>query len=238
MLDSLGYRQIMFQGTSADFAATRGFFTSHKIEMRDDKYFQSHKILQGNFQGMWGIKDSVIFGFVKDYLQTYTDSKPFVLYISTMDTHHPDGFVDTQYCQGFEKTFENAVRCSDKIISDFVMWVQNSKFKDNTSIIILGDHKSMKQNFFPANTKRSIYNAFIGTHFPQEKLKNRLISHFDVTLLFLESLGISIESFGLGRNPLRSQTLLESLGEQNLAQELKIPSKIYESFWNLNPKKL
>ena len=96
----------------------------------------------------------------------------------------------------------------------------------------------MKQDFFPPQAKRGIYNAFINTHFPQERLKNRLISHFDVTLLFLESIGISIEKFGLGRNPLHSQTLLESLGEQNLANGLKAPSKIYEGFWNLNKTKL
>lgn len=238
VLDSLGYAQVMFQGTSADFAAARGFFTSHKIAMRDYKYFESRQMLQGDFQGMWGAKDSVIFAFAKDYLQAYTESKPFALYISTMDTHHPNGFVDTQYCQGFEKTFQNAVRCSDTIISDFVAWVQGSRFKDNTSIIILGDHKSMKQNFFPPDTKRSIYNAFINTHFPKEKLKNRLISHFDITPLFLESLGISIERFGLGRNPLYSQTLLESLGEQSLAQGLRAPSRIYEGFWNLDKTKL
>lgn len=206
--------------------------------MRDHKYFKTHDMLHGEIQGMWGVKDSVLFDFVKDYLQHYTQDRPFALYISTMDTHHPDGFVDTQYCPDLEKTFQNAVRCSDRIISDFVEWVRQSRFKDNTSIIILGDHKSMKQNFFPPESKRSVYNAFLDTHFPAHRLKNRLISHFDVTLLLLESLGISIQSFGLGRNPLHSQTLLESLGEQELAKGLKAPSKIYESFWNPNPTKL
>lgn len=238
VLDSLGYTQVMFRGANADFAGARGFFTSHQIEMRDYKYFESHKILHGDFKGAWGVKDSIIFTQAKNFLDSYKTNKPFALYILTADTHHPNGFVDTQYCQGFEKTFQNAVRCSDKIINDFVSWVQSSRFKDNTSIIILGDHKSMKQDFFPPQAKRGIYNAFINTHFPQERLKNRLISHFDVTLLFLESIGISIEKFGLGRNPLHSQTLLESLGEQNLANGLKAPSKIYEGFWNLNKTKL
>ena len=241
MLDSLGYHQVMFQGSDANFAATKGFFNSHHIQMRDSKYFENNKMLQGEFGGAWGVKDSIVFHFAKDYLENYDDKKPFALYLSTIDTHFPNGFVDPKICPNLTPDYENAIYCTDKVINNFVEWFKSSKYAKNTSLIILGDHLSMKQEFFPQDSKRAVYNAFINTNIkPKNKeiTKNRRLSHFDITPMILESLGIHIDAFGLGRNPLTQRTLLENLGEEELNENLKKPSRIYEGFWNINKQKL
>ena len=231
----------MFQGSDANFAATKGFFNSHHIQMRDSKYFENNKMLQGEFGGAWGVKDSIVFHFAKDYLENYDEKKPFALYILTADTHFPDGFVDPEVCPNLSSTYENSVTCADKIINDFVTWFKTSKYAKNTSLIILGDHLSMKQKFFPQDSKRAVYNAFINTNINlknKEITKNRSLSHFDITPMILESLGIHIDAFGLGRNPLTQRTLLENLGEDEFNENLRKPSRVYEGFWNINKQKL
>ena len=83
-----------------------------------------------------------------------------------------------------------------------------------------------------------MYNAFINakwTKNPSRKLiKRRVISHFDIAPLILDSLGIRAESFGLGRNPLYGKTLIESaFNIDSFNDELKLRSKVYDSLWEV-----
>lgn len=177
----------------------------------------------------------MIFGFAKDYLNAA--NKPFALYISTLDTHGPQGFVDKEHCPNLDNSYESAYLCIDKVVSDFIDYLQNSRFKDNTTIIILGDHLSSAYFIKAPIISRSVYNAFINakwTKTPTHKLiKGRIISHFDITPLILDSLGIRAESFGLGRNPLYGKTLIESaFNIDSFNDELKLRNKIYDSLWD------
>lgn len=242
ILQGLDYTQIYFSGMNADFAGTKFFFESHGVEVRDLAYFQAQKLipkkLPKELKGFWDLKDTKVFELAKEYLSNLNENKPFALYISTIDTHAPRGFVDTTLCQGKDYSYQSAILCADKIISDFVNFVQKSKFKDNTTIVILGDHLSMERGFFPPQTNRAIYNAFINAKFTRpattHAVKNRILSHFDIAPLILDAVGVKTLAFGLGRNPLYQQTLLEStfsLDEFN--EKLSQRNKLYDSFWNV-----
>ena len=240
ILGDLGYTQAYFSNFDSTFGGNKFFFESHSVEVMDLPYFQSANLvpkeLPKDMQGIWGLKDFEVFKLAKNHLESMSDSQPFALYISTIDTHSGSHFTDNKHCKGVSSDYKGAILCSDKIISDFVQFVENSRFGDRTTIIILGDHLSMQQFFFPQNAKRFIYNAFINPQFTQKptlKLtKNRQITHFDITPLILDSLGIRTQSFGLGRNPLLSKTLLES--EFDLEQFNALiwqRNKIYDGFW-------
>ena len=239
ILHNLGYKQAYFGSQDAKFAGTENFLESHKIEVLDSKYFESKgllpKKLPPSIKGAWDAKDSVIFSFAKDYLNA--TNEPFALYISTLDTHGPQGFIDKEQCPNLDNSYENAYLCTDKIVSDFVDYLQQSRFRDNTTIIILGDHLSAAHFIKAPIISRSVYNAFINakwTKNPSRKLiKRRVISHFDIAPLILDSLGIRPESFGLGRNPLYGKTLIESAYNiDNFNDELKLRSKVYDSLWD------
>lgn len=237
----LGYKQSIIAGTDFSFAGKRNFFESHHIKVMDLPYFQDKNLLPNplpnQFLGAWSLKDAKMFDLAKAYLSEV--NQPFALYILNVDTHFPEGFVDKNYCKGIKDDYQGAILCADTIIYDFVKFVQNSPLADNTSIIILGDHLTMKQNFFPKNAKhRFIYNAFINAKFtqkPTKKLtKERTLNHFDLTPLLLDSIGIKAEFFGLGRNPLYHKSLLESeFSIEELNEELKKRNKIYDSFWEV-----
>lgn len=244
VLSDLGYKQAYFSSADLKFAGTRGFLQTHKVEVRDFIYFQNQKLLPEivppNLLGLWGAKDAVIFGFARDYIKNEAKT-PFALYISTIDTHisnTDDDFVDREYCPNVEQGYSGTIKCTDKIISDFVKFVQESDIGKNTTIVILGDHLSRLQGVFPPQTERFVFNTFINAKFTQKPsphlIKNRFLSHFDMTPLILDSIGLKTEFFGLGRNPLYQKTLLESSFYTSEFNELLSKrNKMYDKFWEV-----
>ncbi|MDE6886535.1 MAG: hypothetical protein K2P17_05815 [Helicobacteraceae bacterium] len=73
----------------------------------------------------------------------------------------------------------------------------------------------MKQNYFKENAPRFIFNIFINPSFSKnpsaDLIKNRKLSHFDITALILDSLNIKTKVFGLGRNPLYQKNFTRNL---------------------------
>ena len=245
ILAQIGYKQAYFSNLDSKFSGMRYLMESHSVEVLDLPYFQSQNIvpnpLPKDMQGYWDIKDAELFKLAKNHLDSLGDSQPFALYISTIDTHSGSIFVDKEHCNEIGADYKGAVLCSDKIISDFVRFVQNSRFGANTTIIILGDHLSMMVFVFPDNAKRFIYNAFINPQFTQKPTialtKNRKLTHFDITPLILDSLGIRAESFGLGRNPLYGATLLESdFDIDSFNALLAQRNNLYDSFWEVKKR--
>ena len=234
VLDFLGYNQAVFTGADGGFGGYSQFIKNQHFSEFDARYFRAQGYISGDYRSAWGVEDYKLFSFVKKYLEAYNKDAPFAIFISTIDSHFP-GFVDSEFCKDLDFSYANAVRCSDKIIGDFVRFVADSRFWDNTSIVILGDHFTMERGFVPPNTKQYIYNAFINPRFsvnPSANLtKNRELTHYDFTALILDSLGIRTKAFGLGRNPLYGKTLIEQYGLENFNELIAQPSKIYESFW-------
>ena len=234
ILDLLGYNQAVFTGADGGFGGYSQFIKNQHFSEFDVRYFRAQGYIPQDYRTAWGIEDAKLFSFAKKYLESYDKKEPFALYISTVDTHFPV-FVDKAFCADLDLNYKNAFKCSDRIISDFVRFVQDSHFGKNTSIVIVGDHLSMERDFVPPNTKRYIYNAFINPRFSVnpsfELVKNRSLTHYDITALILDSLGFQVKAFGLGRNPLYGKTLIEEYGLENFNELITQPSKVYESFW-------
>lgn len=230
ILKKNNYNQVAFLGYDTSFAGSKHFFQSHNIDILDEKDFKKYGELK---YGFWGIKDSQIFEFTKDYLNNYHSNLPFAIYIPTVDTHFPGGFTDREYCKNIKNnSLDDAIKCSDKIIYDFVSWVMKQDFYNNTTIIILGDHLSGLSLRYE---NRNIYNVFINPKFSKNinnnLVKYRILSHFDMTPLILDSIGFKVEYFGLGRNPLYSKTLLEEYGLKEINDLIIKDSKFYRSLW-------
>ena len=239
ILKDLGYKQSFVAGTDFSFAGKRNFLQSHNIEVMDLKYFQKKgvlpKKLPKDMEGVWSLKDAKMFELAKDYLEQQNDSNPFALYILTVDTHGPQGFVDKEHCPNLDNSYESAYLCTDKIVSDFVDYIKHSRFKDNTTIVILGDHLSIA-HFIKPHSTRNVFNAFINAKFTKQSLnatKNRKLSHFDIAPLILDSIGLRVESFGLGRNPFYQKSLIEgAYNIDSFNDELKLRNKIYDRLWD------
>ncbi len=63
----------------------------------------------------------------------------------------------------YPEQYANAIVCASKQARNFVEWVKEQKWYENTTIVIVGDHTSMNKYFWDdiGNYERTIYNCFI-----------------------------------------------------------------------------
>lgn len=234
ILHNNGYKQVAIMGQDASFAGTRNFFTSHNVEVRDLIYYKEHNLLPKNYWVNWGMEDSKVFKFSKDFLSKIDNKTPFALYISTLNTHTPYGYSDAN-CKIHNDSYTNAISCSDKEIYDFIEWVKKQSFYKNTTIVVLGDHLSMNLSYFKPHTKRKVFDLFINPawkNLPNKVIKNRQFSHFDMFPTMLSSLGFEVRKAGLGVNlTTGDKTLLEQIGKDKFNKNLNLDSKLYDSLW-------
>ena len=121
------------------------------------------------------------------------------------------------------------------MIADFISWIQEQDFYENTTIILTGDHPTMQENFYNINNDydRVVYNAFINSKVLPINNKNRVFSTMDMFPTTLAALGVSIEGdrLGLGTNLFSSKkTIPEEIGLDNFNKELKKSSDYYYKY--------
>ena len=163
------------------------------------------------------------------------DDKPFNLTLLTANTHFTDGYLEEDCDKVFDNDYANSFYCSDNLINEFIDWVKEQDFYDNTTIIITGDHLTMQENFYNIddNYTRTVYNAFINSRVVPSNEKNRVFTTMDMFPTTLASLGASIEGdrLGLGTNLFSDKrTLAEEYGIQKLNKELKKNSNYYYKY--------
>lgn len=254
ILATHNYNQVMIMGENDEFVAKGAFLSSHHIKSNDLKHYKDLCALPSDYSHQWGFSDGYLFRFAKDELLKLKEANnPFALYLLTNNTHSPDSFIES-FCENSDETsMQNALKCDDNLIAEFIAWVEKQPFYENTTILIVGDHL-MNANIPLPRQSRRIYNAFINPRFcgdshpksrkdSRQKIqkdsrpnsanlstKSRNLSHFDFAPLILDSLGICTKSFGLGRNPLLGQTLLETYGA-DFGRHINEDSRLYDSFW-------
>jgi len=167
------------------------------------------------------------------------------LQLLTIDTHFTDGYLDETCAKTFANQYDNVHACSSKQVADFIAWVQNQPFYDNTTIVLSGDHLGMQTSYYDqkitdANYQRTIYNAFINSATTANKTHNRQMTTLDMYPSTLAALGVKIDGdrLGLGTNLFSDkQTLSEQLGGvNNLSSELSKRSEFYEKRIFSQPK--
>ena len=163
--------------------------------------------------------------------------EPFNYTLLTADTHFTDGYLDDSCEKHFADRYLNSYYCNDKKINDFINWIKEQDFYDNTTIIITGDHLTMQANMTDLmqiedskNYNRSIYNVFINSKVSTNNTKNRLFNSFDIYPTTLSSLGFTIKGdrLGLGTNLFSNKkTLIEKYDNEYINRELEKESKFY-----------
>lgn len=237
ILSKEGYNQELMIGSDAAFGARDSFFRAHgNYRLFDYKYAKEAGLIPSNYYEWWGFEDSKLFDFAKSELNRLSkEDKPFNLSLLTVDTHFLHGYKCHKCGDDFKEQYSNVIACSDKQVSDFINWIKEQDFYDNTTIVIAGDHTTMDSGFIRRHLDKSApRKSFVCYLNAPENLKR--ISHEYTTLdLFpttLASLGVTIpgDRLGLGVNLFSDKkTLLERLGIKKLNQELIKTSEYYKN---------
>ena len=237
ILEEEGYRQELVIGSDAEFGGRKLYFEQHGgYEIYDYYYSKNHGEIPEDYYVWWGYEDERMFEHAKERLnELAASSEPFNLTLLTVDTHFEDGYVCGLCTDEFgDDQYSNVMACSSRQVSEFVQWIQEQPFYENTTIVISGDHLTMDVDYcedVSSDYERKVYTAYINAPVSPETDTYGEYSTFDAFPTTLASLGAEIEGdrLGLGVNLYSSkETLIEQYGVESVNQGLSQKSALME----------
>lgn len=244
ILEQQGYNLVSLIGSNGEFAGMDKFVETHgKQKLLDTNFFAKRDGIELSLEKTTKLPDSQVFAYAKEELNKLKkENKPFAFTLMTLDTHYGTYRFADDVCErkfGPHNNIENVVSCSDKQISNFIEWIKEQDFYNNTVVVIIGDHLTMNQRF-TKDMDRKLVNVFINTPVAAINTKNRIFTPFDIYPTIIESLGAKIDGhrLGLGTSLFSDvPTLTEGkLKIEDLDIEVRKKSKIYD--WLLYGKKV
>jgi len=238
ILHDNGYTNVIMFGSDASFGGRKDYYSLHGNYIIKDYYTAKEDgIIEKNYKAFWGMEDSYLFEYAKkELLDLSKDDKPFNLNLLTVNTHFPNGYLEDENYKMFgDNDYANSICFSSKQVNEFVDWIREQDFYDNTTIVIVGDHLTMAKNEILDGIERSdrkIYNVIINSKVTPHNTKNRCFTSLDMFPTTLASIGVKIEGdrLGLGTNLFSDkQTLPEQYGRDFVSNELNAKSNFYDN---------
>jgi len=238
ILEKEGYRQELLIGSDAVFGGRQLYFEQHgDYEIYDYNYsLKSGEIPEG-YHVWWGYEDKKLFANAKTRISELAESdEPFNLTMLTVDTHFENGYV-CELCgdEYADDQYSNVMACSSRQVAEFLQWIQEQPFYENTTIVIAGDHPTMDGDYcenIEDDYERKVYTTYINAPVEVENNTYRQYSTFDYFPTTLASLGVNIEGnrLGLGVNLFSSEsTLVERYGVHEANRGLSQKSELIEN---------
>lgn len=232
ILSDAGYTQTLLIGSEAQFGGRKLYFQEHgNYEMEDYSYAIENGLIPSDYKVWWGYEDQKLFEFAKEkLLQLSQGDEPFNLTMLTVDTHFEDGYVCEQCPTEYDTQYSNVMACSSRQVGEFLKWIQQQDFYENTTIVISGDHPTMDSDYCAeidqeGNYDRRVFTAYINAAVYAQDQQERTYSTFDNFPTTLAALGVQIDGDRLG---LGTKTLLEEFGNSKVNAELKKKSEFIE----------
>ena len=237
LLHDNGYYQMLMVGSDATFGGRESYYASHHTDRIYDYYdaLQSGILPSEDYYVWWGMDDLYLYECAKtELLELAKQDQPFAFTMLTVDTHHISGYVCAKCGNEYDEQYENVISCASRQAAEFVAWIQQQDFYENTTIVICSDHLSMDNAYFSRKgydlSLRRIYNCFINAPVTPVSTKNRSFTTLDMFPTTVAALGCTIENdrLGLGTNLFSSTpTLCEELGNTVYSEELGKSTNYY-----------
>ncbi len=238
LLEEQGYKNVVEMGSSAGFGGLSAYYKGHgNYEIHDYDYAKQVGLIPDDYYVFWGYEDEKLFEFAKKEITELANSdNPFNYTMFTMDTHCEDGYVcrlcDNKYG---DNQYANVISCSDRQVSDFVKWIQQQDFYDNTTIVISGDHPTMDKDFcenINRDYQRKTYTCIINSAAKAQIDEHREYGTIDLYPTILASLGVELSSdrLGCGTNLYGTEkTIIEEYGKDVCMSEFSMGSEFVKS---------
>lgn len=237
ILQREGYNQTLMVGSDADFGGRQLYFTSHgDYTIHDYEYAVSEGLLDPGYFVWWGYEDQRLFENAKNELTRLSSlDAPFNLTLLTVDTHFEDGYVCPLCPDTFEDQYSNVMACSSRQTAEFIEWIQQQDFYEDTAVVLVGDHLTMDADYFSDlsidEEDRKVYTSFINAAVTPALNTAREFTTFDLFPTTLSAMGVTIQGdrLGLGTDLFSATpTHLETDGWETMDFELRHRSLFME----------
>lgn len=239
-----GYNNELMVGSKVEFGGRGVYFGKHgDYKLFDYTYALKNKMLPSDdYYVWWGFEDQKLFTFAKDELKDLASKgAPFNLTLLTVDSHFEDGYVCPLCKDEYGTQYANVMACSSRQLKEFIDWIKQQDFYENTTIVLNGDHLTMDKDFLAsidAQYDRRTFTAIINSAVKPEENKAREYNTLDLFPTTLAAMGCKIEGdrLGLGTNLYSSKkTLIEEFGEGYVNGELAKNSEFMNSISSWDP---
>ena len=239
LLKKQGYYQTFMFGSDGEYGGRKQFFEQHGIDKVYDLFTAyDDEIVPRGYWEWWGMEDKYLIEYAKqELLEISQKDQPFSIGMLTVDTHHISGYLCSDCENKYEAQYDNVLSCSSKRIAEFIDWIKQQDFYENTTIVITGDHCSMDEGYVNKyvgkDYVRRVYNCIINPA-PSLKIantKNREFATIDMYPTTLAALGCQIKGdrLAMGTNLFSGEkTICEKYDFEELCDELSKYSEFYE----------
>lgn len=245
VLSDNGYYQAFMVGSDANFGNRSLYYTQHKTDKIYDLFTARESgIVPKDYYAWWGMEDKYLYKYAKQELtEIAKKNQPFAFSMLTVDTHHVGGYICSECENKHGEQYSNVLSCASRQVNEFVEWIKKQDFYENTTIVIVGDHLTMDNEYIkktvPDDYTRRVYNCIINPAISTDNTKDRDFTPMDMFPTTLAAMGckISGERLGLGTNMFSGvPTLVEKLGRDYVCEELRKNSAYYNVNF-LNPER-
>lgn len=229
ILHDQGYVQEFFIGSAGVFGGRRLYVSQHGDYITKDYDYQKEAgRIPPDYYVWWGFEDEKLFEFAKEeLLDLAAGDEPFNFTMLTVDTHTIGGYVCRLCKDEYPLPYRNVVACSGRQVTEFVNWIKEQDFYENTTVVLVGDHPTMDPSVWkdtPSDYDHRVYTAFLNAAAePEDPGRARTYTTMDFFPTTLAALGCKIEGerLGLGTNLYSSRdTLLEESNVEKMNAEL------------------
>ena len=208
ILQREGYNQTLLVGSDAEFGGRDAYFTEHgNYNIVDLNTLKERGWLRQDYRRWWGFEDAKLFDVAKLELSALAaQGEPFNFTLLTCDTHFPDGYYCQECRDEYPEQYPTVMRCSSRMVYEFIQWIKDQPFYENTTIVLSGDHLTMDPDFMEGVNEdyvRTIYNCIINPAVEPVNEKDREFGTFDMFPTTLAAMGVAfvlslVPHFGLG----------------------------------------
>jgi|TARA_B110000091_G_C13795727_1_gene467761 lipoteichoic acid synthase len=183
VLENSNYQTTYLIGNS-DFAGTKEMLNVlHFNKIIDYKNYP-----KTGYESGYGLRDMDLFSIAKSEIKNQIKSdKPFAMFVSTTDTHFPNGIYDERmesFISPKKTDLEFTVAALDYLVGDFISYLQKNNLLENTTIFLFPDHLKMGDpSIFDDTGKRELY---IITNKENKRINNKDIYQIDLPRIILE----------------------------------------------------
>lgn len=148
LLKEEGYDISFLGGANLSFAGKKKFLETHSFDSIRGKKEWINRYGNTIPYNEWGLHDDTLMNESYDrFLEKSKQSDPFALFLLTLDTHPPHGFLSPSCNTTYTKknnAMLDAVKCTDQQISNLIESIKSSPYANETTIVLVSDHLAQK----------------------------------------------------------------------------------------------